>query len=75
MYLFQRGTFKIHGAVIKYYVYRLTQEDAAIETMKCDSDELPVASHWVLPTQEFHNMWENLYYDCDIKNNVSIFSR
>lgn len=41
--------------------------------MQCDSGELPVASHWLLPTQEFHYMWENLYYDCDIKNNVSIY--
>ncbi|XP_071576740.1 pachytene checkpoint protein 2 homolog [Temnothorax longispinosus] len=69
----ERGTFKIHGATIKYYVYRLTQEDAAIETITCDSDELPVACHWLLPAQEFHYMWENLYYDCDIKNNLLRF--
>ncbi|XP_012535546.2 pachytene checkpoint protein 2 homolog [Monomorium pharaonis] len=69
----ERGTVKIHGATIRYYIYRLTQEDAAIETMKCDSDELPVAAHWLLPAQEFHYMWENLYYDCDIKNNLLRF--
>ncbi|XP_011703481.1 PREDICTED: pachytene checkpoint protein 2 homolog [Wasmannia auropunctata] len=69
----EKGKVKIKGTTIKYYVYRLTQEDAAIETMKCDSDELPVASHWLLPAQEFHCMWENLYYDCDIKNNLLRF--
>ncbi|KYN03002.1 PREDICTED: pachytene checkpoint protein 2 homolog [Cyphomyrmex costatus] len=69
----ERGKVKIQGAIIKYYIYRLTQEDAAIETMQCDSDELPVASHWLLPAQEFHYMWENLYYDCDIKNNLLRF--
>ncbi|KAL6254589.1 hypothetical protein P5V15_014641 [Pogonomyrmex californicus] len=69
----ERGKFKIQGATIKYYIYRLTEDGAAMETMKCDSDELPVASHWLLPAQEFHYMWENLYYDCDIKNNLLRF--
>lgn len=52
---------------------RLTQEGAATETMKCDSDELSVASHWLLPTLEFHTLWENLYFDCDIKNSLLRF--
>lgn len=73
--VFQKGKIKIEDATIKYYIYRLTQEGAATETMKCDSDELSVASHWLLPAQEFHYKWENLYYDCDIKNNVSKFNR
>lgn len=72
--IFQKGKIKIEGAIVKYYIYRLTQEGAATETMNCDSDELPVASHWLLPAQEFHYMWESLYYDCDIKNNVGKFS-
>jgi len=62
---------KVEDCIIKYHIYRLTEEGAATETMNHDSGELSVASHWLLPTQEFHNMWENLYYDCDIKNNVS----
>lgn len=69
----EKGKIKIQGAIIKYYIYRLTQEGAATETVKCDSDELSVASHWLLPAQEFHYMWENLYYDCDIKNNLLRF--
>lgn len=72
--IFQKGKIKIEGAIVKYYIYRLTQEGAATETMRCDSDDLPVASHWLLPAQEFHYMWESLYYDCDIKNNVGKFS-
>lgn len=41
--------------------------------MKSDCDELPVMSHWVLPAKEFHYMWDNLYYDGLIKNDVSKF--
>ncbi|XP_019886529.1 pachytene checkpoint protein 2 homolog isoform X2 [Ooceraea biroi] len=56
------------ASIVKYYIYRLTQEGAATEIMKSDSDELSVASHWLLPTQEFHNLWDNLYYDGDVKD-------
>ncbi|XP_020282189.1 pachytene checkpoint protein 2 homolog [Pseudomyrmex gracilis] len=69
----ERGNFKVEGSTIKYYIYRLTEEGAATETIQSDSDELSVASHWLLPAQEFHYMWENLYYDCDIKNNLLRF--
>lgn len=64
---------KLKEVIFKYYIYRLVYEDGATETMQSDSDELPVMSHWILPAKEFHYMWENLYYDCDIKNNVSKF--
>jgi len=60
---------------MKYYVYTLTLEDGATETIQRESDEFPIATHWLLPVKEFHHIWENLYYDCDIKNNVSKFSR
>lgn len=46
---------------------------AATETLQSDSEELSVASHWVLPSQEFHHIWQNLFYDNDIKNDVSKF--
>ncbi|XP_072749912.1 pachytene checkpoint protein 2 homolog isoform X1 [Anoplolepis gracilipes] len=69
----EKGKIKAEGAIFRYYIYRLVQEGAATETMRCDSDELPVASHWLLPAQDFHYMWENLYYDCDIKNNLLRF--
>jgi len=74
-HLFQKGKIKFQEVTIKYYVYTLTLEDGATETMQRESDEFPVATHWLLPVKEFHYMWENLYYDCDIKNNVSKFSR
>ncbi|XP_032666799.1 pachytene checkpoint protein 2 homolog isoform X2 [Odontomachus brunneus] len=54
----------------KFYVYSLTQEMAATETLQNDSEEFSVASHWVLPSQEFHHIWQNLFYDNDIKNDL-----
>ncbi|XP_067204728.1 pachytene checkpoint protein 2 homolog isoform X3 [Linepithema humile] len=69
----EKGTVKVEGLIFKYYIYRLVYEDGATETMHSDSDELPVMSHWMLPAKEFHYMWENLYYDCNIKNNLLRF--
>ena len=30
-------------------------------------EEVPAASNWLLPAQEFQGLWENLVYDTDIK--------
>ena len=64
---------KIHGSTLKLYVYRLTQESAATETIQTESDEMAAASHWILPSSEFHGMWESLIYESDIKENVKSF--
>ena len=40
--------------------------------MECDGEELPAASHWMLPSAEFLGLWENLAYDSTIKENVNL---
>ncbi|KAF3430191.1 hypothetical protein E2986_02023 [Frieseomelitta varia] len=66
----ERSHMKIQGATLKFHVYRLTTESAATETMKNDDEDIPASSHWMLPAQEFHHLWESLYFDCNIKENV-----
>ena len=56
---------------VRVFVYRLSQEQAAVETMQQDSEELNVASHIILPAIEFEGLWENLYFDPGVKENVS----
>lgn len=34
-------------------------------------EELSMANHWILPSIDFHGLWESLIYDIDIKENVS----
>ncbi|XP_015517357.1 pachytene checkpoint protein 2 homolog isoform X1 [Neodiprion pinetum] len=64
------------GIELALHVYRLQEEEPAMETI-CDgdnnSDELPVATHWVLPSLDFKGLWESLYYDSDIKENLLSF--
>ncbi|KAK0179007.1 hypothetical protein PV327_007835 [Microctonus hyperodae] len=58
---------------VRTFVYRLTDEEAGTETMQCDSEELPVASHWILPCREFEGLWENLCYSPGVKENLYNF--
>jgi len=55
-----------------YHVYRLDLECQRIEVMEGDGQELPAASHWLLPSAEIHGLWENLIYDSTIKENVNL---
>ena len=41
---------------MQYHVYRLDLEGQQIKVMEGDREELPAASHWVLPSAEFHGL-------------------
>ncbi|XP_068986345.1 pachytene checkpoint protein 2 homolog isoform X1 [Bombus flavifrons] len=69
----QRTHMKVQGATLKFHTYRLTTESAATEIMENDGENLPASSHWILPSQEFHYLWENLYFDSNIKDNLLHF--
>ncbi|XP_012256523.1 pachytene checkpoint protein 2 homolog isoform X2 [Athalia rosae] len=61
---------------IRLHVYRLHEDEPATETIHDNdnnSDELPVATHWVLPSSDFKGLWESLYYDSDLKENLLSF--
>ncbi|XP_076683749.1 pachytene checkpoint 2 protein [Andrena cerasifolii] len=68
-----RSHVKVQGATFKFHVYRLSQEEAATETMQNDSEELSVCTHWILPGKEFHYLWESLYFDSSIKEDLLHF--
>ena len=56
---------------LQYHVYRLDLEGQQTEIVEGDGEELPAASHWILPSGEFHGLWENLTYDSTIKEKVN----
>lgn len=39
--------------------------------MERDGEEISASSHWILPSKEFSDLWENLYYNPDVKENVN----
>eukprot|EP00053_Salpingoeca_punica_P008296 m.74823 g.74823 ORF g.74823 m.74823 type:complete len:439 (+) comp14538_c0_seq1:165-1481(+) len=57
------GRFIIH-------VFQLNMEEAAEEMDDTDDDEITAAQQWILPSGEFHGLWESLVYDEDIKSQL-----
>ncbi|XP_026481423.1 pachytene checkpoint protein 2 homolog [Ctenocephalides felis] len=62
---------------IIYHVYRLDEAGSQAETIEDYDDdtgsELSTANHWVLPSVDFHGLWESLIYEIDIKENLLKF--
>jgi pachytene checkpoint protein 2 len=61
--------FDLKTVDMQYHVYQLDLGQQT-EVMEGDGEELPAASHWILPSAEFHSLWENLIHDSTIKENV-----
>lgn len=33
-------------------------------------DEIPASQHWILPNREFQGLYESLFFEDDLKENV-----
>ena len=51
------------------HVYKLHTDGPGQETLE-DDEDLPAASHWLLPAAEFVGLWENLVFDSPVKSHV-----
>ncbi|XP_066957564.1 pachytene checkpoint protein 2 homolog [Macrobrachium rosenbergii] len=60
---------------IEYYVYKLEHCGPGIEELEESEEEIPAATHWMLPALEFEDLWENLVYDEPIKEQLLRFVR
>lgn len=77
----QRGIFQCSGKVdlskhaLKWFVYKLNQTEAFTDCMQLEGDveSKVLATSWMLPSIDFHELWENLVYENNIKRNVSCF--
>lgn len=56
----------------RYHVYRLNRDGLQVECMdtgdKCEEEA--AANHWLLPSSDFHGLWDSLIYDYGIKENL-----
>ncbi|XP_045600259.1 pachytene checkpoint protein 2 homolog [Procambarus clarkii] len=59
----------------KYYIYQLECYGPGIEELNEGEDDIPAATHWMLPATEFEDLWENLIYDMPIKEQMLKFVR
>ena len=54
----------------QFLVFRLHSNQDELEMLDCNDEEIQAANHWQLPTRSFHNTWDTLIYDTDIKENL-----
>ncbi|XP_042231452.1 pachytene checkpoint protein 2 homolog isoform X2 [Homarus americanus] len=59
----------------EYHVYHLECYGPGIEELGEGEEDIPAATHWMLPSTEFEDMWENLIYDTPIKEQLLKFVR
>nr|XP_002125442.1 pachytene checkpoint protein 2 homolog [Ciona intestinalis] len=55
---------------MKFYVYRLYEDFPEDEMVQHEEEELSAATHWMLPSKGFENLWESLIYDSNIKEGL-----
>jgi len=59
---------------VVYHVFKLNRDGASEEEMQQEGEEdVPVATHWILPSSDLQGIWENLVYDTNIKENLLKF--
>ncbi|XP_037532920.1 pachytene checkpoint protein 2 homolog [Nematolebias whitei] len=51
------------------HVFTLNDEGPSMLSLEED-EELSAASHWLLPTAEFHGIWESLVYETGVKTKL-----
>ncbi|GFS43196.1 pachytene checkpoint protein 2 homolog [Nephila pilipes] len=51
----------------RYYLYTFNSSAPEIEETE---DEQQISTQWILPTQEFHGLWDSLIYDSEVKDEL-----
>lgn len=61
--------FKVCNGTVEHQYHIFTIEDSGPELQELDDkeDQVPAATHWQLPSSEFHGLWETLIYDTNVK--------
>ncbi|KAI9555153.1 hypothetical protein GHT06_017668 [Daphnia sinensis] len=63
------GIMPVCHGMVEHQYHIFTIEDSGPELQELDDkeDEVPAATHWQLPSSEFHGLWETLIYDNNVK--------
>lgn len=58
---------------LRIHIFKLDDEGVQTECIQSgegDGQEVSAAQHWVLPSRDFHGLWENLVYESNVKENL-----
>ncbi|XP_046437493.1 pachytene checkpoint protein 2 homolog [Daphnia pulex] len=63
------GNISVCSGPVEHQYHIFTIEDSGPELQELDDkeDQVPAATHWQLPSLEFHGLWETLIYDTNVK--------
>ncbi|XP_066179498.1 pachytene checkpoint protein 2 homolog [Sylvia atricapilla] len=55
---------------LSLHIFHLNEEGPTSENLEEENEDITAAHHWVLPSAEFHGLWESLIYDTEVKSNL-----
>lgn len=58
---------------LNFVFYEFYQQSPEIESIENNDESVAVSNHYILPSSEFHGLWESLIYDENVKENLLEF--
>ncbi|XP_012629594.1 pachytene checkpoint protein 2 homolog isoform X2 [Microcebus murinus] len=55
---------------IAFHIFQLNEDGPSSENLEEETENIIAANHWVLPSAEFHGLWDSLVYDVQIKSHL-----
>ncbi|XP_042329529.1 pachytene checkpoint protein 2 homolog [Sceloporus undulatus] len=66
----ERQPISLHKCSLSIHIFHLNEEGPSAENLEAEDEDIVAANHWVLPTVEFHGLWDSLIYESQIKSNL-----
>uniref|UniRef100_A0A8C8ZF54 Pachytene checkpoint protein 2 homolog n=1 Tax=Prolemur simus TaxID=1328070 RepID=A0A8C8ZF54_PROSS len=61
----------LSACTIVFHIFQLNEDGPSSENLEEETENIIAANHWVLPSAEFHGLWDSLVYDVQVKSHVS----
>ncbi|XP_058876750.1 LOW QUALITY PROTEIN: pachytene checkpoint protein 2 homolog [Acipenser ruthenus] len=66
-----RNPIDLNSCCLSIHIFTLSEEEPSTEeNLEEEDDNLIAANHWLLPSAEFHGIWESLVYENEIKTQL-----
>nr|XP_056713655.1 pachytene checkpoint protein 2 homolog [Euleptes europaea] len=66
----ERQPINLSEGSLSIHIFHLNEEGPSTENLEEENENIIAANHWVLPTAEFHGLWESLVYDNEVKSDL-----
>lgn len=59
-----------NNVTLCYYVYQMCKDSPQIDSVDEENEDVPASLNWQLPNVEFEGLWESLYLDDGLKEQL-----